>query len=283
MAQRRMFSKRIINSAKFLKMPSSTQCLYFHLGLNADDDGVVEAYTVLQSIHASEDDLRVLVAKGYVAVLNEDLVVYICDWNENNRIRADRKIDSIYKDLLLQMLPDVEIKERKMRADVAKKLLALPVENDEKNDGQPMDVQWTAQDSIGKDRTVEVNLGQSNMDGASDEAALRTTKKTSKAKTYSDDEELNEAIKNFIEFRKKIKKPMTDHAVDLLIANLNKLSNYIPEQIEIINQSILNGWQGIFPLKDQQQTINRQPAYGKQSKAEELYEFYDMAREWSQQ
>ena len=44
MADRRMFSRRIINSAKFLKMPVSTQCLYFHLGLNADDDGIVEAY-----------------------------------------------------------------------------------------------------------------------------------------------------------------------------------------------------------------------------------------------
>ena len=68
LASRRMFSKRITNSARFIKMPSSTQSLYFHLGLNADDDGVVEAYAVMNSVGATEADLRVLVAKGFVYV-----------------------------------------------------------------------------------------------------------------------------------------------------------------------------------------------------------------------
>lgn len=63
--------------------------------------------------------------------------------------------------------------------------------------------------------------------------------------------ELQATILSFIEFRRKIKKPMTEKAVDLLISKLKKLSNSIPEQIEILNQSIINGWQGIFPLKDQ--------------------------------
>jgi len=59
MAQRRMFSKKIINSAKFLKMPVSTQCLYFHLGLNADDEGVVEGFNIMRMICATEDDLKI--------------------------------------------------------------------------------------------------------------------------------------------------------------------------------------------------------------------------------
>ena len=63
--------------------------------------------------------------------------------------------------------------------------------------------------------------------------------------------ELQATILSFIEFRKSIKKPMTEKAVDLLIGKLKKLSSSIPEQIEILNQSIVNGWQGIFPLKDQ--------------------------------
>lgn len=139
-----MFSKRIINSARFLKMPISTQCLYFHLGLHADDDGVVEAYTVIRQIGATEDDLKVLVAKGLVTVLNEDLVTYITDWQENNKIRADRKIDSIYKDLLIQMLPDVSIQQKKPRADTIKKL-----DNQWTSNGQPMD--GIGKDSIGKE------------------------------------------------------------------------------------------------------------------------------------
>lgn len=68
-------------------------------------------------------------------------------------------------------------------------------------------------------------------------------------KVFSSDPDLNQAILDFIAFRKNIKKPMTDKAVDLMISKLNKLSDSIPEQIEIINQSIMNGWQGVFPLQ----------------------------------
>ena len=66
---------------------------------------------------------------------------------------------------------------------------------------------------------------------------------------YSDEPKLDTAVKEFITFRKKIKKPMTDHAVKLMISKLNKLTSDIDEQVEILNQSILNGWQGIYPLK----------------------------------
>lgn len=164
MAERRMFSKRIINSARFLKMPVSTQCLYFHLGLHADDDGIVEAFTVMNSIGATEDDLRILAAKGFVIVLNEDLVSYIADWKENNKIRADRKVDSIYKDLLIQMLPDVKLQEKKQRADTVKKVLL----QGNTEDGQPMDVQWTTNgqpmDGIGKDRIGKDRIGKDRLD-----------------------------------------------------------------------------------------------------------------------
>lgn len=117
MPDHRMFSRRICESARFLQMPSSTQNLYFHLGLHADDDGIVEAFSVLRIVNATEDDLRILVAKRFVIILNEDLITYICDWTENNRIRSDRKVDSIYQDLLLQIVPDAPIQKRKQRAD----------------------------------------------------------------------------------------------------------------------------------------------------------------------
>lgn len=140
MAQRRMFSNRITNSARFIKMPLSSQALYFHLGLHADDDGVVEAFSIMRQTGAVEDDLRILVAKGFVSVLNDDLVTYITDWNENNKIRADRKVDSIYKDLLLKIMPTAELKQPKPRADTGKVT------------GRPMDNQWTAQVRLGKVR-----------------------------------------------------------------------------------------------------------------------------------
>lgn len=113
MANRRMFSSRVTESTRFIKMPVSSQNLYFHLGMHADDDGVVEAYPVMCSIGATEDDLRVIVSKGFATLLNSDMVTFINDWLENNNIRADRKIDSIYKDLLLEIVPDAMLKEAK--------------------------------------------------------------------------------------------------------------------------------------------------------------------------
>lgn len=74
----------------------------------------------------------------------------------------------------------------------------------------------------------------------------------SESKSYSGDERLDEVLNDYIAFRKKIKKPMTDRAVQLAVAKLRKLSNSVDEQIEIVNQSILNGWQGLFPLKEKE-------------------------------
>ena len=95
-----MFSFRIINSARFLQMPQEAQNLYFHLGLRADDDGVAEAYPVMKLLGTANDNLRILVEKGFLELLNNDLVVFVIDWLEHNNIRSDRKVDSIYKSLL---------------------------------------------------------------------------------------------------------------------------------------------------------------------------------------
>ena len=98
---------------------------------------------------------------------------------------------------------------------------------------------------------------QMNNKRTTNEQQMNTNKNDKNAKKvkeckeiiYSDVPELNKAIIDFVEYRKGIKKPMTEKAVSLLISKLNKLSGSIPEQIEILNQSIVNGWQGIFPLK----------------------------------
>jgi hypothetical protein len=145
-----MFSKRITESGRFLKMPPSSQALYFQLGMNADDDGVVEAFKVMKLTNSNEDDLKVLVSKNFIKILNEDLVAFVMDWSEHNLIRADRKIDSIYKELLLQIVPEIEVLEAKPRADT-KKLTG----------GQQMDVQCPhrlGKDRLGKDRLIGTPL-----------------------------------------------------------------------------------------------------------------------------
>lgn len=62
--------------------------------------------------------------------------------------------------------------------------------------------------------------------------------------------ELKDALKDFIDMRKTIKKPMTTKALELLIRNLNKLTNLKEEKIEILNQSIEHSWQTVYPLKN---------------------------------
>lgn len=100
MARRRMFANAIITSAKFLRMPATSRLLYYDLGMAADDDGCVEAFSVMRMTGATEDDLRVLASKGFVKVLNADLVSYILDWNTNNQIRKDRYVEGMYKHLI---------------------------------------------------------------------------------------------------------------------------------------------------------------------------------------
>ena len=87
---------------------------------------------------------------------------------------------------------------------------------------------------------------------------------------YSDVPELNETIIAFIDYRKSIKKPMSDRAITLLLGKLNKMSNSVQEQIEILNQSILNGWQGIFPLKSDSGTGKKASFQGRNYDFEEL-------------
>lgn len=100
MAERRMFAKSVIGSARFLRMPPTSRLLYYDLGMDADDDGCVEAFGVMRKTGANEDDLRVLASKGFIRILNEDLVTFIQDWGRNNQIRKDRYHEGMYKELI---------------------------------------------------------------------------------------------------------------------------------------------------------------------------------------
>lgn len=76
MASRRMFSKDVVCSDRFLDMPASAQALYFQYGLEADDDGFVSApKKILRLTNASDDDLKILVAKGFLIPFDSGVVV----------------------------------------------------------------------------------------------------------------------------------------------------------------------------------------------------------------
>lgn len=96
MAQRRMFSKKITDTDMFLDMPLSTQALYFHLNMHADDDGFLgNAKTILRMTGASGDDFKLLVAKKFILTFADGITV-IKDWRIHNYIRKDTYNQTTY-------------------------------------------------------------------------------------------------------------------------------------------------------------------------------------------
>ncbi|MDQ7251912.1 conserved phage C-terminal domain-containing protein [Pediococcus pentosaceus] len=106
MAQRRMFSKKITDTDTFLDMPLSSQALYFHLNMHADDDGFVSnAKTVKRMIGSSDDDLKLLLTKNFIFAFESGVVV-IKDWKIHNYIRKDTYNTTIYGDEKEQLSQD---------------------------------------------------------------------------------------------------------------------------------------------------------------------------------
>ena len=98
MAERRMFAKTIIDSDAFLDMPLSTQSLYFHLSMRADDDGFINNPKKIQRmIGASDDDARILSAKNFIIPFESGVVV-IKHWKIHNYIQSDRYKPTTYTD-----------------------------------------------------------------------------------------------------------------------------------------------------------------------------------------
>lgn len=98
MAQRRMLSRRITETDKFLAMPLSAHALYFHLNVGADDDGFIDKpRTIQRSIGASEDDLKILIAKQFLIPFDSGVVV-IKDWRVHNYIQRDRYQETLYQE-----------------------------------------------------------------------------------------------------------------------------------------------------------------------------------------
>ena len=220
MAERRMFAKTIVLSDEFLDMPLSARCLYFTLGMFADDDGFVNSPKgIMRHCGASQDDMKLLIAKKFV-LLFESGVIVIKHWRINNYLRNDRHQDTKY----------IEEKSQLVVNDNGSYSFGIP------NSGIPsIDKNSIDKDSIDKD-SIDKNKGKPSFQ----------------------DEELDAVLKDFIEMRNKIKKPMTNRAIEMLIKKVKELSPALPFADEeynkatakaIMEQSIEHSWSGVYPLK----------------------------------
>lgn len=146
MAQRRMFSRKITETDHFLEMPLSSQALYFHLNMGADDEGFIDkAKTIQRTIGASDDDMKLLIAKGFLIPFESGVVV-IRHWRIHNYIQADRFQATIHQN-----------EKEQLEFDKSKIASIKPLDQCIQN-VYKMDTQVRlGEDSLDKDRLDKVN------------------------------------------------------------------------------------------------------------------------------
>lgn len=133
-----MFDMSVVTSDNFLDMSLSTQALYFHLGMSADDDGFVNPRKVVRMVGSSADELKILIAKKWVIPF-EDGVLVITHWKTNNLIRSDRYQPTVYTE---------HLKRLKSSDNGEYLLLGIPSDNQVDTNGTPS----IGKVSIDKDR-----------------------------------------------------------------------------------------------------------------------------------
>jgi hypothetical protein len=158
MANKRMFSLQIVDTDAFLEMPMTSQLLYFHLAMRADDEGFVgNPKRVIKMIGSSEDDFKVLIAKRFLLTFESGVVV-IKHWLIHNTIRMDRFSPTKYEDEKGRLY----LKENKAYTEVPTK-------------GLPLGNQMATQDKISK-----VKLSKDKINTLS----LKSGEKMGKEKAY---------------------------------------------------------------------------------------------------
>ena len=227
MSSKRMFTAKITDSDPFTDMPLSAQGLYFQFCMNADDDGFVNRVKkIMGNVGASKKDYQYLVDNRFILVI--DGVVVIKHWRMHNTISRNRYHETQYTDIKEKLL---------LKENGAYSL----------TEGSPID------DSKLIERETACN---GSTDGEQTAHTEEKPKKTSMKKAaepvyYPHDTVLDGAFKSYMNMRVKIKKPMTDRAIELAMKELEKLSGGDADTaVAILEQSILNSWQGLFALKD---------------------------------
>lgn len=174
MANRRMLSKTVVQTQRFLRLPLEAQALYCHLVVNADDDGIVEAFPIMRMINANEDSLNLLTLKQYLLLLNNEMVYFIKDFFEQNTIKADRYTPSSHRQLLIDYLKDNQLLEN---LNLGPRLVNY-LQNTRLQVGASLDPDGNRniiKDKISKDRIGKDKLSQDKIGLDSDPISSRLT------------------------------------------------------------------------------------------------------------
>lgn len=172
MARKRMFTMKIVDSDAFLDMPLSTQCLYFHLNMRADDDGFVgNPKRIAKLIGSNDDDLKLLIAKRFV-LLFEDGVIVIKHWRIHNTLSRDRYVETSYtdekKELFLKdngsysltngnSIDDTKLIERSNRQTQKRRKIDERKTHSDKDIGLDKDLELDLDTELDKDKEKDIN------------------------------------------------------------------------------------------------------------------------------
>lgn len=242
MANKAIFSKTIIDTDAFLEMPATTQNLYFHLNMHADDDGFIgNPKRIGRMIGASDDDFKILIAKKFIIVFESGVIV-IKHWRIHNTLSKMRYKETSYLDeksqLLIKENNAYSLDEGKPLDDsrlveMGKRQVRRTVDEQETN----LSKDKLSKDKLSKDKPSKKKSAKADLNGMID--------------SFTGNEELKEALKAFLDMRKSIKKPIqTEYAFKLALNKLNKLSQNDSERLEIVNQSVEHNWQTFYALQN---------------------------------
>jgi len=160
MAERRMFTQKIVDSDAFLDMPLSAQALYFHLNMRADDDGFVNNPKKIQRmIAASDDDLKILIAKRFILAFESGVIV-IKHWRMHNLLRKDRYNPTQYQEELSML----QLKDNGSYTENFEFPTLTEPNESVTTTWQPTDNQMATQDRIGEDREGKERIGEGRVD-----------------------------------------------------------------------------------------------------------------------
>lgn len=231
MGNRRMISKTVTQTQRFLRLPLEAQALYFHLIQNSDDDGVVEAFPVIRMIGVSEDSLGLLVVKDFIRPLNEEMVYFIVDFHKQNKVRADRKVNSVYVDLLKEVVPDIELTEPRQRVDRPKKppkKVGQPRGNQRADMGQQNISQYKSSQS----NLIQSRSSQKDEDGESKNPIFEKLKEAFGQMSVNGT--MMEEVRDLLKIHGQ---ELVIYALEVTILNAGKSIRY--------TRSILSNWQGL--------------------------------------
>lgn len=255
MAERRMFAKTIVTSDAFLDMPASTRCLYFLLGMVADDDGFVNnPKSIMRQAGATTDDMNLLIAKRFILTFQSGVVV-IKHWCIHNTIQKDRYKETKYLEEKSLLILD----GNKAYTEADSALYPECIQDVSNADTQVR---------LGKDKLGEVRVGKGNKETTHDLLQRLLP-------DYVIPMVLQAKMTEWITYKTERKEQYKEQGMKSLLRQIETNCVQYGDQAvcDLIDDSMANGWKGIIfdRLKQKHQ--------GRQSAAKSSNPFLDMMME----